>query len=377
MQLWHRSYVTAAVVLVGAGLIAVTPTRAPVVRMTDIQLTAGDATDIVIDIVRHGQRMPPFNEVVTPSPDYPGPPLSDLGQQQAVDVANQLHNELGDQVAGIFSGQAIRDMETAAPFAGLENMANDVQILPGLNEIDSGIYAGDALSSPGGFLYLATPLLWSLFGLVSIPIPGSVEDPNGIVMNENFTDAVDTMYNAAMANPVVSDNGQITDVAFNNEADVAAWVTLNVKNPDISYLLPLSLQTIFGANDGYPLLPNTGIIQIEGNPTDGWTLVSWNGYPIPADPGLLTKLLMDLRELIIAPQTAEWNVYEALLGGDPATIESALVTGVQDVGGAIVQFPESVFNDIVDAFQNLAAETGAQTAGTAGMSLSDFFASLF
>ena len=377
MQLWHRSYVTAAVVLVGAGLIAVTPTRAPVVRMTDIQLTAGDATDIVIDIVRHGQRMPPFNEVVTPSPDYPGPPLSDLGQQQAVDVANQLHNELGDQVAGIFSGQAIRDMETAAPFAGLENMANDVQILPGLNEIDSGIYAGDALSSPGGFLYLATPLLWSLFGLVSIPIPGSVEDPNGIVMNENFTDAVDTMYNAAMANPVVSDNGQITDVAFNNEADVAAWVTLNVKNPDISYLLPLSLQTIFDANDGYPLLPNTGIIQIEGNPTDGWTLVSWNGYPIPADPGLLTKLLMDLRELIIAPQTAEWNVYEALLGGDPATIESALVTGVQDVGGAIVQFPESVFNDIVDAFQNLAAETGAQTAGTAGMSLSDFFASLF
>jgi Histidine phosphatase superfamily (branch 1) len=377
MQLWHRSYVIAAVVLVGAGVIAVTPTRAAVVHVADIQLTAGDATDIVIDIVRHGQRMPPFNEVVTPSPDYPGPPLSDLGQQQAVDVANQLHNELGDQVAGIFSGQAIRDMETAAPFAGLENMANDVQILPGLNEIDSGIYAGDALSSPGGFLYLATPLLWSLFGLVSIPIPGSVEDPNGIVMNENFTDAVDTMYNAAMANPVVSDNGQITDVAFNNEADVAAWVTLNVKNPDISYLLPLSLQTIFDADDGYPLLPNTGIIQIEGNPTDGWTLVSWNGYPIPADPGLLTKLLMDLRELIIAPQTAEWNVYEALLGGDPATIESAVVTGVQDVGGAIVQFPESVFNDIVDAFQNLAAETGTQAAGTAGMSLSDFFASLF
>jgi Histidine phosphatase superfamily (branch 1) len=377
MHLWRRGYVTAVVTLVGAGVIAVTPTPVPVVRVADILLTAGDATDIVIDIVRHGQRMPPFNDVVTPSPDYPGPPLSDLGQQQAQDVGTQLFNELGPHVAGIFSGQAIRDMETAAPFAGLENMANDVQILPGLDEIDSGIYAGDQLSSLGGFLYLATPLLWSLFGLVSIPIPGSVEDPNGVVMNENFTDAVDAMYNTAMANPVVSDNGQITDVAFNNEADVAAWVTLNVKNPDISYLLPLSLQTIFGANDGYPLLPNTGIIQIEGNPTDGWTLVSWNGYPIPADPGLLTKLLMDLRELIIAPQTAEWNIYEALLGGDPTTIENALVTGVQDVGGAIVQFPESVFNDIVDAFQNLAAETGAQTAGNAAMSLGDIFASLF
>jgi hypothetical protein len=377
MQLWHRGYVTAVVALVGAGVVPVTPAPAPVVHVADIRLTAGDATDIVIDIVRHGQRMPPFNEVVTPSPDYPGPPLSDLGEQQAQDVGTQLFNELGPHVAGIFSGQAIRDMETAAPFAGLENMANDVQILPGLDEIDSGVYAGDSLSSLGGFLYLATPLLWSLFGLVSIPIPGSVEDPNGVVMNENFTDAVDTMYNAALADPVVSANGQITDVAFNNEADVAAWVTLNVKNPDISYLLPLSLQTIFGANDGYPLLPNTGIIQIEGNPTDGWTLVSWNGYPIPADPGLLTKLLMDLRDLIIAPQTAEWNIYEALLGGDPTTIENALVTGVQDVGGAIVQFPESVVNDIVDAFQNLATETGTQTAGTAGMTLSDIFASLF
>jgi len=377
MQLWHRGYVTAVVALVGASVIAVTPAPARVVHVADIQLTAGDATDIVIDIVRHGQRMPPFNELVTPSPDYPGPPLSDLGQQQAVDVGNQLFNELGSKVAGIFSGQAIRDMETAAPFAGLENMANDVQILPGLNEIDSGIYAGDPLSSPGGFLYEVTPLLWSLFGLVLVPIPGSVEDPNGVVMNEDFTDAVDTMYNAALANPVVSDNGQITDVAFNNEADVAAWVTLNVKNPDISYLLPLTIQTIFSDNDGYPLLPDTGIIQIEGNPTDGWTLVSWDGYPIPADPGLLTKLLMDLRELIIAPQTAGWNIYEALLGGDPTTIETAVATGIQDVGGAIVQFPESVVTDIVDALQNLLTETSGQAVGEAGTSFSDIFASLF
>ena len=376
MRLGYRGYVTAVLALVGAGVIAATPATAPVVRGADIQLTAGDATDIVIDIVRHGQRMPPFNEVVTPSPDYPGPPLSDLGQQQALDVATQLHNGLGDQVAGIFSGQAIRDMETAAPFAGLENMANDVQILPGLNEIDSGLYAGDPLTSPGGFLYEVTPVMWSLFGLELMPIPGSVDDPNGVVMNQNFTDAVDAMYNAAMANPVVSDNGQITDVAFNNEADVAAWVTLNVKNPDISYLLPLTIQTLLSSNDGYPLLPDTGIIQIEGNPTDGWTLVSWNGYPIPADPGLLTKLLMDLRELIVAPQTAGWNIYEALLGGDPTTIENAFATGVQDVGAAIVQFPESVVNDGVDAFQNLMTETGGQAAGDAATTLSSIVAAL-
>lgn len=39
--------------------------------------------------------------------------------------------------------------------------------------------------------------------------------PNGVVMNQNFTEAVNAMYSAAMANPVVSDTGDITAVAFN------------------------------------------------------------------------------------------------------------------------------------------------------------------
>ena len=349
----------------------------PTLHVARIKLTSGDAQDIVIDIVRHGQRLPPFNEVVTPSPDYPGPPLSDLGQQQAQDVGNQLFNELGQHVAGIFSGQSIRDLETAAPFATLEHMSDAVQVLPGLNEIDSGIYAGDPLDSLGGYLYQETPLLWTLFGLVLAPIPGS-SDINGIVSDNKFTDAVDAMYNAAMANPVVSADGQITDVAFNNEADVAAWVALNVKNPDIPILLNGTIQTLLNPDgDGNALLPGGGVVEIEGNPTDGWTLVSWDGQPVPADPGVLTQFVMALRDLIIAPQTAAWNIYEAALGGDPATLESAVQAGVQSIDAALVQFPEMVINDIVGASQNLATETSAQAVGEAGMSLSDAFASLF
>ena len=379
MRVGHRLFVIASVALVGAGVVVVTPTTAavPTLHVARIKLTSGDAQDIVIDIVRHGQRLPPFNEVVTPSPDYPGPPLSDLGQQQAQDVGNQLFNELGQHVAGIFSGQSIRDLETAAPFATLEHMSDAVQVLPGLNEIDSGIYAGDPLDSLGGYLYQETPLLWTLFGLVLAPIPGS-SDINGIVSDNKFTDAVDAMYNAAMANPVVSADGQITDVAFNNEADVAAWVALNVKNPDIPILLNGTIQTLLNPDgDGNALLPGGGVVEIEGNPTDGWTLVSWDGQPVPADPGVLTQFVMALRDLIIAPQTAAWNIYEAALGGDPATLESAVQAGVQSIDAALVQFPEMVINDIVGASQNLATETSAQAVGEAGMSLSDAFASLF
>ncbi|MEZ0381815.1 histidine phosphatase family protein [Mycobacterium sp. pW045] len=365
MQAVSIGPVAAAAALVGAGVIAATPPvhadlAAPAVTLTSAEAQDGAVHDVVIDIVRHGQRMPPFNDVITPSPDHPGPPLSDLGIQQARDVADKLHQELGDHVAGIFSGQAIRDIDTAAPFAALQNMTT--QILPGLNEIDSGIYAGQPIASLAGFLYQFTPMLWTLFGLVLMPIPGSVEDPNGVVMDQKFTEAVAAMYSAAMANPVESDNGAITAVAFNNEADIAAWVALNVKNPDISLLLPLTLQTMFANDDGSPLLPNTGIVQIEGNPTDGWTLVSWNGIPVPEDPGLLTSLLMDLREVVMAPQVAVWNLYQALLDGDPAGISTALQTGLQDVATTFLGFPQAVFTDITDALTNLGEAAGAGSA---------------
>ncbi len=363
--------IAAGIVLTGAGVMAVTPPAQPA-GVFDIALTSGETQDIVIDVVRHGQRMPPFNDLITPSPDHPGPPLSELGVQQAQDVAAKLHDELGDQVAGIFSGQAIRDIDTAAPFAELQHMTT--QILPGLNEIDSGIYAGQPIASLSGFLYQFTPMLWTLFGLVLAPIPGSIEDPNGVVMNQHFTDAVNAMYNAAMANPVVSDNGDITAVAFNNEADIAAWVALNVKNPDISLLLPLTLKTMFANDDGSPLLPNTGIVQIEGNPTDGWTLVSWNGIAVPEDPGLLTSLVMDLRDLIIAPQVAAWNLYQALLDGDPAEISAALQTGLQDVAATYLGFPQAVFDDITDAWANLGGAAGSEAADETGSALGDLLA---
>jgi hypothetical protein len=102
-----RPYVTVGAALVGASVIAVTPVTNPLpdVHAPDIQLTAGEE-DIVIDFVRHAQTSPPGSVVAVASQGLPGFPLSDLGQQQAVDVGNQLFNEFGgpDGVAGIFGG---------------------------------------------------------------------------------------------------------------------------------------------------------------------------------------------------------------------------------------------------------------------------------
>jgi hypothetical protein len=153
MQVANRWHATAGVALVGAGVIAVTPIAAslPETQLRDIALAAGgdDATDVVIDIVRHGQRGEDAAPLVVRSPPVPGAPLSEQGVQEAHEVAHELHDKLGDDVAGIFSGQGIRDIATAAPFADLEGMdKSDIQVLPGLNEIDGGIYGAVPHLSP-------------------------------------------------------------------------------------------------------------------------------------------------------------------------------------------------------------------------------------
>ncbi|HEX7322329.1 MAG TPA: histidine phosphatase family protein [Mycobacterium sp.] len=373
ISLRYRCGVAVGVVLVGVGVVAAI-TAAPSdvhIHLRDIQLTASDAQDVVIDVLRHGQMISPFEDELTPSPAFPGAPLSELGQQQATDVGNQLFNELGP-VAGLFSGQGLREMETAAPFAALEHMTP--QILPGLDEVDSGVYALDPIESLGGRIAFLTLAAWSLgspLGLALTPAAGS-HDANGVVFDERFNDAIDRMYSDAIANPVVSDNGQITDVAFNSEGSIFVWVIDHVKNPDLSFFLNRIVESNTVANGlSTVLLPNTGIVQIEGNPTDGWTLVSWDGQAIPADPGLPTDLFVDVRDVMLPAQAALWNIWEAILGGDSSTIMNAVQTGLDQVGSALAQFPESVFNDIANAIGNLGTDTGAQAGAEAGAALGD------
>ena len=92
-----------------------------------------------------------------------------------------------------------------------------------------------------------------------------------------------------------------------------------------------------------------GQVVIEGNPTDGWTLVSWEGHEVSATPDLLTGLFVDSRDLNVAPQIATWHVLEALQGGDPDQIAAALEAGCDQVLGALAAFPQAVFDTISGA----------------------------
>jgi Histidine phosphatase superfamily (branch 1) len=290
-----------------------------------------DDGSIVLDFVRHGESgdMTVVNTLV------PGPDLTDTGEQQADDLVKVLS---GNGIDDIYASAMIRSQETAMPLAEALNLP--IQVLPGLNEIDAGIFEGIPVNVGdlplGGALYLLAPLAWTL-GLDFVPQLGSTVDPNGIAFDESFSGAVQSIYDGSVG----SDTGNITDAVFSHEGAIAIWTLMNVNNPDFSLVLQEFLNT-------GELLPNTGQVVVEGSPGD-WTLVSWDGTPVPQDPGLPTELFVDSRDLITAPQFAGYDIYEALLTGNSTTIDTAVQTGLTQVDTALTQFPVEVFDDIVSA----------------------------
>jgi Histidine phosphatase superfamily (branch 1) len=294
-----------------------------------------DDGSIVLDFVRHGQSIDNAAGIIDSQP--PGSELDPMGITQANDVEQAIQAEYGNSIAGIYASQEIRTQDTAEPLAKALDMwpLQTDHILSGLNEIPAGIFNGYPTDSLEGILYLLGPLAW-VFGLDLVPDLG---DPsvNGVTFDEGFSNAVQTIYDGTVGSGV----NNPTDVAFSSEGAIAVWTLMNVNNPDFSVLL----QEI--ANTG-GFLSNTGQVVVEGEPGD-WTLVSYDGTAVPQNPGLPTELFVDFRNLIEAPQFAGYDVYEALLTGNSATIDAALQAGLTQVDTALTQFPVEVFDDIVAA----------------------------
>jgi broad specificity phosphatase PhoE len=359
-----RPWITAGVALIGAGLLAVTPVApvggplSAVAAMPGIQLTAAD---MVLDLVRHGQSVDNVEGVIGTLP--PGAALTDEGATQAAYLAdpdNPLRLADPSFYDGVYASEFLRTQQTATDWltaAGASETSPTV--LAGLNELNAGLLEGSSQSNQAmALLYLAAPLAW-MFGQYWVPQLGSTIDTNGMAFQDRFSDAVETIYNNG--GPVDAD-GNLNSVAFSHAAAISTWVMMNVKNPDFEIYFKSLMQG---------LLPNTGQVVIEGNPTDGWTLVSWNGTEVAENPGLLTGLFVDFRDLMVAPQMASWHIMEALQGGDPADITAALQTGFNDVLAAFAAFPQAVIDTITgsvgDAVGGSAAEAvGDVVAGLAG-----------
>ncbi|OOK70700.1 histidine phosphatase super family protein [Mycobacterium kansasii] len=221
---------------------------------------SGNEQSIVIDFVRHGQTT--ANVAGLMDTAIPGANLTAVGQQQAVDIANILAPQ--GPFAGLFDSQLVRTQQTAAPLATLLGMTP--LDLPGLNEINAGIFEDFPQISPAGLLYLVGPMAWT-FGFPIVPMlnPGSI-DFNGVVFGHTFNGAVQTMYDTAMANPVPAADGKVTVVSYSSAFTIGVGTMMGVNNPN-----PLLILT-------HPL-PNTGVVVVEGNPTGAGRWSAGTEYP--------------------------------------------------------------------------------------------------
>jgi broad specificity phosphatase PhoE len=300
------------------GLVVAAMSAALLVVLTAIPAWA--AEQMTLTFVRHGESEANAAGIIDTS--VPGPHLTPTGEQQAAAVAIVLADR--DAVTpydGIYTSSMVRTQETADPL--VQKLGESYTVLPGLREISAGFLEGSSETDGLGRIgYGLAPMAW-VFGLRSVALPGA-EDGNAFEQRVNG--AIDTMYG----------NGDRNALAFAHGATIMFWTMMNVDNPD-----PFLILT-------HPL-GNTAIVVVTGNNDDGWTLRSWDGAEVAEEPSLPTKLFVDVRNLIVAPQKGLFDVQQAIATGDLPTIATAIRDAAVDVGTAVVNFPVEVARDVFDA----------------------------
>jgi broad specificity phosphatase PhoE len=220
---------------------------AAVLAASAVLTTAGGPPpppSIILTFVRHAESQGNASGMVDTS--VPGPALTPHGQEQAEKAADRLRDNHFD---GIYASTMVRTQQTAAPLAA--DLDEQVEVLPGLREIEAGSYEGRP-ESDAATGYFQAPASW-LAGDRNARIPGSID---GIEFNDRFSGAVQQIY----------DSGEHNPVAFAHGGSIMVWTMMNVRNPDQSLM------------SRHPLA-NTATVVLRGNPIAGWTLIDWDGIP--------------------------------------------------------------------------------------------------
>ena len=210
-----------------------------------------DLRTVTLTLIRHAESEANADEIASSA--VPGPPLTDVGREQAETLANKLS---GGKYDGVFASELLRTQQTAEPMA--KALGEQVTVLPGLNEISAGWFEDLPLADTSG-TFLLGPEGW-LNGDRRFGIPGSV---NGNQFNGAFTGAVQKIYDSGADNPV----------AFSSGLSMMMWTLMNARNGKPTLL-----------ND-HPI-PDVGRIVLTGNPVTGWDLKEWDGitnFSIEAD----------------------------------------------------------------------------------------------
>lgn len=203
-------------------------------------------------LIRHGQT--PANILGQLDTAYPGPRLTPLGERQALAVALALAEESIDSV---IASTLVRTQLTAEP------LDRDIRVIEGLHEIEAGALEGRS-DRESARTYLETAFAWGS-GDLAVEMPGGT---TGHAFFERFDAGIET-----------ATAGAETVAVFSHGAAIRVWTAGRARN----------VPPIFA---GTHELDNTGVVELDGSPRDGWTLVSWAGAPI-GGPDLVDETARD------------------------------------------------------------------------------------
>jgi broad specificity phosphatase PhoE len=199
-------------------------------------------------LIRHGQIQSNVDGVLDSA--VPGPPLTELGREQAEALPEALDGEL---IGAIWVSSALRTQQTAAP------LARRLRLRPTERDGIREIFAGDYESSTAredARSYVRCVLAWA-GGHLDVRIPGG---ENG----HEFFARYDAVIEEALED--ARRQGHPTVAIVSHGAAIRCWAAARTDNLGVDAISHLWLD-------------NTGVAVLEEVGT-GWTCRSWMGDPV-------------------------------------------------------------------------------------------------
>ncbi|BBY75348.1 hypothetical protein MPRF_22470 [Mycolicibacterium parafortuitum] len=287
-----------------------------------------------VTFVRHGQSLGNASGSIDSS--TPGPVLSELGYQQAEAVAGRLGDKNFD---GVYASSMVRTQLTAAPMS--RYLGLPIVVLPGLQEIEAGIYEGTPESEASSG-YMLAPLAWGLQGNLDARIPGSID---GHEFDARMKGALKEIY----------DSGDRNAVVFSHGAAMMFWTFMNVENLTAAQKMELLRAS----------LRNTADVVIEGNAEDGWTLISWDGREFSQQRTFGAEIKLHQRTLRQQLKAVSQSIRAAFASKDPATIATALNQGISEAKFSMIKYQRAVRAELIERIGKARPTATSQTAVTA------------
>ncbi|MFG3008951.1 histidine phosphatase family protein [Streptomyces cinerochromogenes] len=197
-------------------------------------------------LVRHGQTPSNVDHLLDTA--VPGPGLTPLGEAQAAALPQAL---AGEDIEALYASTLIRTQLTAAPLAAARGL--DVTVRDGIRELSAGdleMLPGD---SPEGRLYLRTVFAWAA-GDTALRMPGGESGEEALAR-----------YDAVVAEAAASGARAVAMVSHG--AAIRVWTAARADNVDVAIAAARPLE-------------NTGVVILEGSPSDGWKALSWEGATV-------------------------------------------------------------------------------------------------